>query len=36
MVERQAEDTIENTDIDSSTHKPAYNTRAINHAFDKS
>jgi hypothetical protein len=35
MVERQAEDTIKNTDIDSSTHKPAYNTRAINHALTR-
>ncbi len=35
MVERQAEDTIENIDIDSSTHKPAYNTSAINHALTR-
>jgi hypothetical protein len=35
MAERQAEDTIENIGIDSSTHKPAYNTRAINHALTR-
>ena len=35
MVERQAEDTIENIDIDSSMHKPAYNTSAINHALTR-